>query len=61
MLSLEKYGGICLCDASRDTFIYYASAERQALNTMTKVLGDIVLRPLLTEEEVKKLLTKYSA
>ncbi|XP_033227616.1 mitochondrial-processing peptidase subunit alpha-like [Belonocnema kinseyi] len=52
MLSLEKYGGICLCDASRDTFIYYASAERQALNTMTKVLGDIVLRPLLTEEEL---------
>ncbi|XP_034934529.1 mitochondrial-processing peptidase subunit alpha [Chelonus insularis] len=52
MMALEKHGGICDCQASRDTIIYAASAERQGLDTVTKILGDIVLRPKITEEEV---------
>ncbi|KAF7994179.1 hypothetical protein HCN44_011448 [Aphidius gifuensis] len=53
LVSLEKHGGICDCQASRDTMIYAASAERSGLNTVTKVLGDIVLRPRLTDDEIK--------
>lgn len=52
MLALEKHGGICDCQASRDTFVYAASAERQGLDIVTQILGDIVLRPQITEEEV---------
>ncbi|XP_074113534.1 mitochondrial-processing peptidase subunit alpha [Cotesia typhae] len=52
MLTLEKHGGICDCQASRDTFIYAASAESQGLDTVTKILGDIVLRPAITEDEL---------
>lgn len=53
MLALEKHGGICDCQASRDTFVYAASAERRGLDIVTQVLGDIVLRPQITEEEVR--------
>jgi processing peptidase subunit alpha len=52
MLALEKHGGICDCQASRDTFVYAASAERRGLDMVVQVLGDIVLRPQITEEEV---------
>ncbi|KAH0564575.1 mitochondrial-processing peptidase subunit alpha [Cotesia glomerata] len=52
MLTLEKHGGICDCQSSRDTFIYAASAESQGLDTVTKILGDIVLRPTITEDEL---------
>ncbi|CAL7948098.1 unnamed protein product [Xylocopa violacea] len=52
MLALEKHGGICDCQASRDTFVYAASAERHGLNTVVQILGDIVLRPQITQEEV---------
>ncbi|OXU19162.1 hypothetical protein TSAR_014823 [Trichomalopsis sarcophagae] len=52
MLALEKHGGICDCQASRDTFVYAASAERHGLDKVTEVLGDIVFRPRITEEEV---------
>lgn len=52
MLALEKHGGICDCQASRDTFVYAASAERHGLDKVTEVLGDIVLRPQLTEDEI---------
>lgn len=52
MLALEKHGGICDCQASRDTFIYAASAERHGLDTVVQILGDIVLRPQITENEI---------
>ncbi|XP_015113660.1 mitochondrial-processing peptidase subunit alpha [Diachasma alloeum] len=52
MLMLEKHGGICDCQASRDTFVYAASAERHGLDSVAKVLGDIVLRPRITDEEL---------
>lgn len=52
MLTLEKHGGICDCQASRDTFVYAASAERHGLDTVVQILGDIVLRPQVAQEEV---------
>ncbi|KAK1119391.1 hypothetical protein K0M31_013222 [Melipona bicolor] len=52
MLALEKHGGICDCQASRDTFVYAASAERRGLDTVVQILGDIVLRPQITQEEI---------
>ncbi|XP_047350936.1 mitochondrial-processing peptidase subunit alpha [Vespa velutina] len=52
MLALEKHGGICDCQASRDTFIYAASAECHGLDTVTNILGEIVMRPKITEEEI---------
>ncbi|XP_076673686.1 mitochondrial-processing peptidase subunit alpha isoform X1 [Andrena cerasifolii] len=52
MLALEKHGGICDCQASRDTFVYAASAERHGLDTVVQILGDIVLRPQITDEEI---------
>lgn len=59
MLALEKHGGICDCQASRDTFVYAASAERRGLDIVTQVLGDIVLRPQITEEEVCMMILFY--
>jgi predicted Zn-dependent peptidase len=38
----------------RDTFIYAASVEAHALDTTVKILGDVVLRPRLAPNEVKK-------
>lgn len=52
MLALEKHGAICDCQASRDTFVYAASAQRRGLDLVTQVLGDVVLRPQITNEEV---------
>ncbi|CAK9821691.1 Mitochondrial-processing peptidase subunit alpha [Anthophora retusa] len=52
MLALEKHGGICDCQGSRDIFVYAAAAERHGLDTVVQILGDIVLRPQITEEEV---------
>ncbi|XP_031844181.1 mitochondrial-processing peptidase subunit alpha isoform X2 [Nomia melanderi] len=52
MLALEKYGGICDCQAFRDTFVYAASAERRGIDTVVQILSDIALRPKITEEEL---------
>jgi processing peptidase subunit alpha len=49
---LEKHGGICDCQSSRDTFIYAASADSRGLDAVTKVLAEVVLRPQLKPEEV---------
>lgn len=49
---LEKHGGICDCQSSRDTFIYAASADSRGLDSVTKVLAEVVLRPQLKPEEV---------
>lgn len=50
--SLENHGGICDCQASRETAIYAVSAERNGLEEVTKMLADVVLRPKLTDEEI---------
>ncbi|KAJ8679891.1 hypothetical protein QAD02_015678 [Eretmocerus hayati] len=52
LLALEKHGGICDCQATRDTLVYAASADRSGLDKVTEVLGDITLRPRLTEDEL---------
>ncbi|XP_043476997.1 mitochondrial-processing peptidase subunit alpha [Leptopilina heterotoma] len=52
LLAMEKHEGIFDCQASRDTFIYAASAERKGLNSITQILADIVLRPQITEDEL---------
>lgn len=49
---LERHGGICDCQSSRDTFIYAASADSRGLDQVTKVLAEVVLRPQLKSEEV---------
>uniref|UniRef100_A0A6M2DEP9 Mitochondrial-processing peptidase subunit alpha n=1 Tax=Xenopsylla cheopis TaxID=163159 RepID=A0A6M2DEP9_XENCH len=49
---LEKHGGICDCQSSRDTFVYAASAENRGLEAVTKVLAEVVLRPRLDITEV---------
>ena len=36
----------------RDSFIYAVSIERNALNAAVQILGDVVLRPKLTDKEV---------
>lgn len=49
---LERHGGICDCQSSRDTFIYAASADSRGLDKVTKVLAEVVMRPQLKSEEV---------
>lgn len=49
---MEKHGGICDCQGSRDTFIYASSADRRGIETVTRVLAEAVLRPKLEEFEI---------
>ncbi|XP_053697886.1 mitochondrial-processing peptidase subunit alpha [Sabethes cyaneus] len=49
---LEKHGGICDCQSSRDTFVYAASADSRGLESVTRILADVVLRPRLAANEV---------
>lgn len=49
---LEKHGGICDSQASRDTFIYAASAYSSGLNDVVQMLAEATLRPQITPEEV---------
>lgn len=49
---MEKHGGICDCQSSRDTFVYAASADSRGVDVVTKLLADAVLRPKLKEEEI---------
>lgn len=49
---LEKHGGICDCQSSRDTFVYAASADRRGLESVTRVLAESVLRPKIQTQEV---------
>ncbi|UYV73113.1 PMPCA [Cordylochernes scorpioides] len=49
---LEKHGGICDCQGSRDTLIYAASAYTSGLDPVISLLSEAVLRPQITEEEM---------
>lgn len=49
---LEKHGGICDSQASRDTFIYAASAYTTGLNDVIQLLAEATLRPQITLEEI---------
>ena len=50
---LEKFGGICDCQSTRDTFLYAASVDNRGLEQTIEVLGDVVLRPQFTPEEME--------
>ncbi|CAG9862433.1 unnamed protein product [Phyllotreta striolata] len=49
---LEQHGGICDSQASRDTFIYAASAYTSGLNDVIEILSEATVRPRITEDEV---------
>uniref|UniRef100_A0A3B5LPH4 Mitochondrial-processing peptidase subunit alpha n=1 Tax=Xiphophorus couchianus TaxID=32473 RepID=A0A3B5LPH4_9TELE len=55
LLTLEKHGGICDCQTSRDTTMYAVSAEVKGLDTVVSLLSDAVLQPRLLEEEVEMI------
>lgn len=50
---LEKHGGICDSQASRDTFIYAASAYTHGLSDVIHLLAEATLRPQITIDEVE--------
>ncbi|XP_078292359.1 mitochondrial-processing peptidase subunit alpha isoform X1 [Panthera onca] len=52
LLTLEKHGGICDCQTSRDTTMYAVSADSKGLDTVVGLLADVVLHPRLTDEEI---------
>ncbi|KAM9641925.1 mitochondrial-processing peptidase subunit alpha [Trichechus inunguis] len=54
LLALEKHGGICDCQTSRDTTMYAVSADAKGLDTVVGLLADVVLQPRLTDEEVAR-------
>ena len=53
MKKFEDYGGICDCQSTRDTFLYAASVDSRGLEATIDILGDVVLRPQITEEELE--------
>ncbi|KAB0388527.1 hypothetical protein E2I00_009601, partial [Balaenoptera physalus] len=53
LLTLEKHGGICDCQTSRDTTMYAVSADSKGLDTVVGLLADAVLHPRLTDEEIE--------
>uniref|UniRef100_A0A670YIY7 Mitochondrial-processing peptidase subunit alpha n=1 Tax=Pseudonaja textilis TaxID=8673 RepID=A0A670YIY7_PSETE len=53
LLTLEKHGGICDCQVSRDTTMYAVSADRKGLDAMVSLLADVVLQPRLSDEEIE--------
>ncbi|CAH0559087.1 unnamed protein product [Brassicogethes aeneus] len=49
---LEKHGGICDSQASRDTFIHAASAYTTGLDDVIELLAEATLRPQISIDEV---------
>ncbi|XP_069695933.1 mitochondrial-processing peptidase subunit alpha [Periplaneta americana] len=52
LAELEKQGGICDCQSSRDTFVYAASADSRGMDSVVRVLGEVILRPQISLEEI---------
>ncbi|KPI93250.1 PREDICTED: mitochondrial-processing peptidase subunit alpha [Papilio xuthus] len=50
---LERHGGICDCQGSRDTTVYATSADSRGLEAITQVLAEVTLRPQLSTDEVE--------
>lgn len=50
---MERHGGICDSQCSRDTVIYATSADRRGIETVTRVLGETVLRPRFNDAEIE--------
>jgi len=52
---LEKFGGICDCQGTRDTMIYGISVETIGLEKAVDILGEVVLRPLVNDEAMEQM------
>lgn len=52
MQMLEELSGISDCQGSRDSLIYGLSADPQGLPQLVKILSSVILKPLLTDEEI---------
>lgn len=50
---LEKHGGICDCQSSRDTLIYAMSAETRGLQAVVNILSEVINRPTITAQELE--------
>ncbi|XP_068628535.1 mitochondrial-processing peptidase subunit alpha [Battus philenor] len=50
---LERHGGICDCQGSRDTTVYATSADSRGLEAITQVLAEVTLRPQLSSDEIE--------
>ncbi|KAL4720737.1 hypothetical protein ACJJTC_015243 [Scirpophaga incertulas] len=50
---LERHGGICDCQGSRDTTVYATSADSRGLEAVTQVLAEVTLRPQLSADEME--------
>ncbi|XP_060810363.1 mitochondrial-processing peptidase subunit alpha [Amyelois transitella] len=53
LLELERHGGICDCQGSRDTTVYATSADSRGLEAVTQVLAEVTLRPQLSSDEIE--------
>nr|XP_002119957.1 mitochondrial-processing peptidase subunit alpha-like [Ciona intestinalis] len=54
MLAVEKLGGICDCQSSRDTTIYAASVDRDKLEPLMELLADSVYQPTLDDNIIEQ-------
>uniref|UniRef100_T1ILS6 Guanine nucleotide-binding protein-like 3 homolog n=1 Tax=Strigamia maritima TaxID=126957 RepID=T1ILS6_STRMM len=52
MKDLEKYGGICDCQTSRDCTIYATSVSTEGVPTVVRLLSEVILRPKLISQEL---------
>lgn len=52
MRELERHGGICDCQGSRDTLIYAASIDSRGVDAVVRLLSEVVLRPTFSTEEI---------
>ena len=55
MFTLVIYvlSGICDCQSTRDTFLYAASVDSRGLEPTVEILGEVVLRPQFSPEELE--------
>ncbi|XP_053208236.1 mitochondrial-processing peptidase subunit alpha-like [Panonychus citri] len=50
---LEKHGGICDCQGSRDTLIYAASIDSRGLDAAIKIISEAVYSPNILDHELE--------
>lgn len=50
---LEKHGGICDCQGSRDSIIYAASIDSRGLDTIVRILSEVSIRPQFDDKELE--------
>jgi len=51
---LAQVGGICDCQAARDTIVYAASARTDGLAKVMDILSDVVLRPEFPDHQMEE-------